>query len=106
MYQTLSSKDVQKNMLKTYKFTKNKLRHRCFHNNLQKIFQTNILENGTGQTLLMVVLMISDLNVKWRQLNNISPSLLAVKEMYYFEFLELHCIHLQRHILDPAKHLR
>ena len=44
-------------MLKAWNFTKNKLQHRCFDNNLQKIFRTNIFENATGQRLLIVVLM-------------------------------------------------
>ena len=55
--QTYSSKAIQKNMLKAWNFTKNKLQHRCFDNNLQKIFRTNIFENATGQRLLIVVLM-------------------------------------------------
>ena len=45
-------------MLKVWDFTKNKLRHRYIDNNLQKIFGTNVLENGTGQMRLIVVLMI------------------------------------------------
>ena len=45
-------------MLKLWDFTKNKLCHRYFDNNLQKIFRTSILENGTGQILLIVVLMV------------------------------------------------
>ena len=45
--QTYPSKSVQRNMLKAWDFTKNKLCQRCFDNNLQKIFQKNILENGT-----------------------------------------------------------
>ena len=57
--QTHPSKGVQKNMLKALDFTKNKLCHRYFDNNLQKIFRTNILENGTGQMLLIVVLMVA-----------------------------------------------
>ena len=56
--QTLPSKGAQKNILKAWDFTKNKLCHRYFDNNLQKIFRTNILENGTGQILLIVVLMV------------------------------------------------
>ena len=39
-------------------FTKNKLCHRCFDNNLQKNFEANILEDGTGQILLIVALMV------------------------------------------------
>ena len=42
-----SAPAFQKNMLKARKFTKNKLRHRYFDNNLRKIFQTNMLDNGT-----------------------------------------------------------
>ena len=34
------------------------LHHRCFDNCLQNIFQTNILENATGQLHLIVVLML------------------------------------------------
>ena len=45
-------------MLKAWDFTKNILRHICIDNNLQKIFRTNILENGTGQILLIFVLMV------------------------------------------------
>ena len=44
-------------MCKAWDFTKNKFCHRYFDNNLQKIFQTNIFENGTGQIPLIVVLM-------------------------------------------------
>ena len=50
---------VQKNMLKAWDFTKNKLGHRYFNKKSKKIFRTNNLENGTGQILLVVVLMIS-----------------------------------------------
>ena len=50
---------VQKNMLKAWDFTENKLCHRCFDSNFQITFRTNILENGTGQMLLIVVLMVS-----------------------------------------------
>ena len=32
--------------------------HRCFDYNLQKNFRTNILENGTGQILLIVFLIV------------------------------------------------
>ena len=53
------SKGIQKNMLKAWDFTKNKLCHRYFDNNLQKMSRTNILDNGTGQILLIVVLMAS-----------------------------------------------
>ena len=47
-------KGVQKNILKAWDFTKNKLCHRYFDNNLQKIFRINILENDTRQPLLIV----------------------------------------------------
>ena len=45
-------------MVKARDFTKNKLYHRYFGNNLQKIFRANILENGTGQILLIIVLIV------------------------------------------------
>ena len=51
-------KGVQKNMCKAWDFIKIKLYHRHFDNNLQKIFRTNILENGSEQIILIVVLMI------------------------------------------------
>ena len=38
-----SVKGVEKNVLKAWNFTKNRLCHRYFDNNLQKIFRTNIL---------------------------------------------------------------
>ena len=44
--------------MKARDFTKNKLCHKYFDKNLQKSFQTHILENGTGQILLIVVLMV------------------------------------------------
>ena len=52
------SKGVQKNILKAWNFTQIKLRHRCFANNVEKIFQTNILDNGAGEILVMVVLIV------------------------------------------------
>ena len=58
MLQTHPSKGVQKNMMKACNFTKCKLRHRWFHNDLQRNFQTNIIENDTAQILLIVVLMV------------------------------------------------
>ena len=45
-------------MLKAWDFTKNSFRHKYIDNNLQKIFQTNVLEKGTGQILFIVVLMV------------------------------------------------
>ena len=56
--QTHPSKGVQKNMLKEWNFTKNKICYRCFHNNLQKLFRTKILKNSNGHILLKVVLMV------------------------------------------------
>ena len=58
MIQTHPSKVIQKYMLKAWDFTKNKLCHRYFDNKLQKISQTNILDNGTRQILLIVALMV------------------------------------------------
>ena len=46
LIQTHPSKGVQKNMLKTWDFTKDKPCQKYFDNNLQKIFQANIRENG------------------------------------------------------------
>ena len=56
--QTHSSKGAQKMMLKGWNFTKNSLCKTDFDNNLPKIFQTNVLENGTGQILLIVISMV------------------------------------------------
>ena len=42
------SKGAQKSMLKARNFTKNKICHRCFDNNLQKLFQTKSLKNSNG----------------------------------------------------------
>ena len=44
------SKGVQKNMLKAWNFTTYKLRYRCFDNNYQNNFQTNILESDAADT--------------------------------------------------------
>ena len=57
--QTYLSKGAQKNMLKSWNFTKNKVCHRCFHNNLQKLFRKKIYKNSNGHILLIVVLMVS-----------------------------------------------
>ena len=59
--QTHSSKGAQKMMLKGWNFTKNSLCKTDFDNNLPKIFQTNVLENGTGQILLIVISMLRQL---------------------------------------------
>lgn len=50
------SEGIKTSTPKAWNFTKQKLRHRCLDDNLQKIFQTNILESGIGQALLIVVL--------------------------------------------------
>ena len=55
--QTHSFKGVQKNMLKVWHFTKNKICRRCFDNILQKLFRTKIFKNSNGQILLIVVLL-------------------------------------------------
>ena len=56
--QTHLSKAIQKNMPKAWHFTENKIYHKCFDNNLQKIFWTKILKNSNGQIILMVTLMV------------------------------------------------
>ena len=65
-------------MLNALGFTKNKLCQRCNDNNLQKILRANTVENGTGQILLIVVLIV-DL---WFKLlshkSEISPSLILI----------------------------
>ena len=43
---THPSKGVHNNIVKALKFTKSKLRQRCLDNNLQKVSQTNFLENA------------------------------------------------------------
>ena len=72
------SKGVQKNMLKAWDFIKNKLCHRYFDKKLKKIFCTNILENGTGQILLIVVLMISMWLKLQMEILKMIPSLLVL----------------------------
>ena len=52
------SKGVQQNMLKAWDFTKNRLCHRYFDNNLQKIFGAIVLQTDTGQIRLIVVLTV------------------------------------------------
>ena len=49
--QTHLSKGFQKNMLKAWDFTKNKLCHRYF-DFTKNILPTNILENDTGQIMV------------------------------------------------------
>ena len=57
-------------MVNAWDFTKYKLCHRYFDKNLQKIFRRNILENGSGQILLIVVLMVVVLIVVLVDLND------------------------------------
>ena len=52
------SKGGQKNMLKAWDLTKNKLYHREFDSILQKIYRTSILENVIRQMLLIAVSMV------------------------------------------------
>ena len=67
------SKGVQKNMLKSWNFTKINSANRCFDSILWKIFRKNILENGIGEMVLMLAILIvivsqlTDLNFKQRQ---------------------------------------
>ena len=70
-----------------YHFTKNKFHRRCFDNNLENIFRANILENATGQMLLVVVLIVglslfTDLNFKWRNLIKMMQSLLGIRKIF------------------------
>ena len=98
------SKGVQKNMLKAWDFTTYTLNYRCFDNNFQKNILTNILETGTEDTFdscfngRIMLRELTYLNFKT------IPSLLAAREISLLEFSKLCCI--QRHILDPARHLR
>ena len=57
--QTHPSKCVLKIILKAWNCTNNKICHRCFHNNLQKLFRTKVFKNHDGQILLIVVLVVS-----------------------------------------------
>ena len=74
-------------MLKAWNFTKHKLHHRGFDNNLQKHFQTNILENDTTETVLIVVF---DGRLTFRELTDLHfkmiPSSLAAREISRLEF--------------------
>ena len=49
---------IQEKYTKSMEFTKIKIWHRCFDNNLQNIFSKNILDNGTRQILLVVILIV------------------------------------------------
>ena len=64
-------------MLKAWNFTKNKLRHRCLDNDLQKMFRTNILNRtiyvlhrtdtfGNSFNGRLMPRQLTDLNFKWR----------------------------------------
>ena len=56
--ETALSKTVQKNILKAWNFIKNKIYHRCFANNSQKIFWTKIFKDSNGMKTLIVALMV------------------------------------------------
>ena len=49
---------MQKNRLLAWDIFDNNLHHRYIDKKLRKKFQTNILENSTGQMILTVVLMV------------------------------------------------
>ena len=77
-------------MLNVLNFSKNKLHHRCFDNNLQKFLRTNTLENVTGHIFLdscingrFMLKQLNDLNSKWKELIKRMPSLLAAREICY-----------------------
>ena len=104
----LTSTGVQKNMLKAWDFTKNKLCHRHFDNHLQKTFRTIILEIRTGQVLLIVILMVG----LWLKLQ---MGVVDLNDSIFTSFLSLHIfvcilrtviINLQRHFLDVTENLR
>ena len=66
-------------MLKAWNFTKNKIYHECFDNNLQKLFWTKILKDSNGQKILIVALMV-DLWLKPQmELIKMSLSLLVLQ---------------------------
>ena len=66
-------------MLKGWDFTENELCQKYFDNNLQKIFGTNIPEDGTVQMFLIAILMVGlySLKFKWKKLIKRIPSLLV-----------------------------
>ena len=77
-------------MLNVLNFSKNKLHHRCFDNNLQKFLRTNTLEKVTGHIFLdscingrFMLKQLNDLNSKWKELIKRMPSLLAAREICY-----------------------
>ena len=45
-------------MLKAWNFTENKIYHKCFDNNLKKLFGTKILKNSNEQIILILALMV------------------------------------------------
>ena len=95
-------------MLKAWDFTTNKLCHRYFENNLQKIFPTNILENGTGWIPLIAVLMVG-LCLKFQtEIVDQNDSIFTCLSPLYISIRILRTVmyQLQRQVLDTAKHLR
>ena len=83
---TNPSKSVLKNVLKAWNFTTHKLRHRYFDSNLQKNFQTNILESDTANTFdscfnsRIMLRQLTDLNFK------MIPSLLVTRKYLRLTF--------------------
>ena len=73
-------------MLTAWNFTTYKLHHRYFDHNLQKNFQTNILESDAADTFDscfnggLMLRQLTELNFK------MIPSLLGVRELFMFEF--------------------
>ena len=78
---------------------KNKIFHRCFDNNLQKLFRTKILKNSNKKILLIVVLMVR-LRLKLQMdIVKMIPSLLVFHSLIIFTRLYSFCFYTENYFL-------
>ena len=93
---------AQKNMLKVWNFTKNKLYHVWFENNLRKISEQIFLRMLPDRYALnscfncpLMLRHSPDLICTWREIIKKMRSLLTVRNISLFEFYDMCYIHLQ-----------
>ena len=93
---------AQKNMLKVWNFTKNKLYHVWFENNLRKISEQIFLRMLPDRYALnscfncpLMLRHLTDLICTWRESIKKMRSILTVRKISLFEFYDMCYIHLQ-----------
>ena len=102
IFHTHLTAGAQKNMLKVWNFTKNKLYHVWFENNLRKISEQIFLRMLPDRYALnscfncpLMLRHLTDLICTWRESIKKMRSILTVRKISLFEFYDMCYIHLQ-----------